>query len=285
MSPFADAFTRRPTVPRRGFIPAPRVFVVSGVVLAVAALPFILPSGPAADAGRTAGPGFVPRPAAVTSTSATPPAPTAGPAASSSSTPPGGSGGNGSAGPGPGSGGSGSGVGAGGSGAGGSGAGGSGSGGTATGAQAGVTTTTAAAPAKTTAKAAAPPPSIPGRAIVGVQSRLCLSAAAGKDGTALVIATCNGSAAQHWETLPDGTIRSVSLCMDAAWAGTDVYTVVQVAYCSGNRAQQWRLNASNDLVNVNADKCADVIERRTTTGSPVKLYWCNGQDNQKWFWR
>ncbi|WP_327000991.1 ricin-type beta-trefoil lectin domain protein [Dactylosporangium sp. NBC_01737] len=139
------------------------------------------------------------------------------------------------------------------------------------------------APVKTTAKAAAP--MIPGRAIVGVQSRLCLSAAAGKDGVALVIATCNGSAVQHWEALSDGTIRSVGLCMDAAWAGTDVFTVVQVAYCSGNRAQQWRLNTSNDLVSVNADKCADVIDQRTTNGSAVKLYWCNGQDNQKWFWR
>ncbi|GAA3205822.1 ricin-type beta-trefoil lectin domain protein [Dactylosporangium siamense] len=282
MSPFADAFTRRPTVPRRGFVPAPRVFVVVGVVLAATTLPFVLPGGSSAGADRSAArePAGAPRPAAVTSaaTSATP-APgtvTSGPASgtpTSAASAPGGSGS--AAGGGSGSGGSGSAAG---------GSGGSGS------AAGGGTTTAAAppavappAPAKTTAKAAAPP--IPGRAIVGVQSRLCLSAAAGKDGAALVIATCDGSAVQHWEALSDGTIRSVGLCMDAAWGGTDVFTVVQVAYCRGNSAQQWRLNTSNDLVSVNADKCADVIDRRTGNGSPVKLYWCNGQDNQKWFWR
>lgn len=276
MSPFADAFTRRPTVPRRGFTPAPRVFVVLGVVLAATALPFVLPERSPSDNSQTAAPGAAPRPAAVTSAAgaASPSAVTSGPAttiasgatsaaAASGGSAPGGSGGAGSAGGGS-----------------------AGSGDAAVGGTTGVGTTAAVAPpapAKTTAKAA--PPAIPGRAIVGVQSRLCLSAGAGKDGTALVIATCNGSAAQHWEALSDGTIRSVSLCMDAAWAGTDVFTVVQVAYCSGNRAQQWRLNTSNDLVNVNADKCADVTDQRTGTGSPVKLYWCNGQDNQKWFWR
>ncbi|GIG59716.1 hypothetical protein Lfu02_40880 [Longispora fulva] len=131
----------------------------------------------------------------------------------------------------------------------------------------------------------APAPAVPGRAIVGVQSRLCLSATVGTDGTALVLATCDNSPAQHWEALADGTIRSVGMCMDAAWGSTADLTTVQAASCTGNRAQQFRLNPSNDLVNVQADKCADVYNRATAPGSPVKLWPCNGQDNQKWFWR
>ncbi|GAA2344455.1 RICIN domain-containing protein [Dactylosporangium salmoneum] len=142
-------------------------------------------------------------------------------------------------------------------------------------------------PATATTKAAAPPaPAIPGRAIVGVQSGLCLSANAGTDGAALTIARCNGSAVQHWEALSDGTIRSVGLCMDAAWASTDNLTQIQVARCSGNPAQQWRLNTStNDLVDVQANKCADVYQQGTAPGSSVKLFPCNGQSNQKWYWK
>jgi Ricin-type beta-trefoil lectin domain len=129
------------------------------------------------------------------------------------------------------------------------------------------------------------PAPIPGRAIVGVQSMRCLSGTVGTDGTQLVIATCDGSATQHWQEYPDGTIRSAGLCMDAAWGGTADLTVVQLAYCSGNPAQHFRLNASNDLVNVQADKCVDVTGQQTASGSAVTLYTCNGQDNQKWFWR
>jgi hypothetical protein len=137
-------------------------------------------------------------------------------------------------------------------------------------------------PVATTGAAA---PTIPGRAIVGGQSGLCLSANAGKDGSALTLATCDGSAVQHWEALSDGTIRSAGLCMDAAWASTDDLTQIQVARCSGNQAQQWRLNGSNQLLGVQSNKCADVYQQGTTPGSPVKLWPCNGQSNQKWYWR
>ncbi|MEV6929580.1 RICIN domain-containing protein [Dactylosporangium sp. NPDC051485] len=154
-----------------------------------------------------------------------------------------------------------------------------------------MTTTAASAAPKTTAattKAAAPPapPTIPGRAIAGLQSGLCLSANAGKDGAALTIARCDGSAVQHWEALSDGTIRSVGLCMDAAWGSTDSLTQIQVALCSGKPAQQWRLSTSNNnLVGVQSNKCADVYQQATAPGSAVKLYPCNGQSNQKWYWK
>ncbi|WP_433200810.1 ricin-type beta-trefoil lectin domain protein [Dactylosporangium sp. CS-047395] len=151
--------------------------------------------------------------------------------------------------------------------------------------------TTKAAPTTVGAQGQKPPPAttnaptIPGRAIVGVQSGLCLSANAGKDGSALTIARCDGSAVQHWEQLGDGTIRTVSLCMDAAWASTDDYTQIQVAGCSGNQAQQWRLNGSNDLVGKQSNKCADVFGEKTAPGSAIKLWPCNGKNNQKWYWK
>jgi hypothetical protein len=124
-----------------------------------------------------------------------------------------------------------------------------------------------------------------GLTIVGHQSGKCLTATADSDGQPLVLWTCNGSSTQRWQAYGDGTIRTPGgLCMDAAWGAIDDGTVVQVARCSGNPAQQFTLNASNDLVDRQADKCADVAFQMIADGSRIVLWPCNGQDNQKWSW-
>jgi hypothetical protein len=124
----------------------------------------------------------------------------------------------------------------------------------------------------------------PGTTIYGHASNRCIEVAGHKwrDGAPLQIADCTGKNWQRWDFRPDGTIRSLGLCMDATWGGTANGTVVQVAVCSGNPAQQFILAGPRDLVNVQANKCVDVVDEKTGNGAKLQLWECSGRDNQKW---
>jgi hypothetical protein len=127
-----------------------------------------------------------------------------------------------------------------------------------------------------------PPTTAPtGRALVSAESGKCLRANP-SDGSPVQLWGCDGSAAQQWNVMSDGTIRTGGLCMDAAWGATASGTRVQVARCSGNPAQQFNLNSAYDLVNVQADKCVDVVDHLTANGTPIQIWTCRGQSNQKW---
>ncbi|MFF4652827.1 ricin-type beta-trefoil lectin domain protein [Streptomyces sp. NPDC001380] len=138
-----------------------------------------------------------------------------------------------------------------------------------------------APPASATPTTAAPAPA--GRTVVSYASSLCISSGSGKDGQRLYVAACSSSSAPElWEMRPDGTIRSMGLCMDAAWAGTANGTAVQVARCNGGPAQHFVLKGSYDLVSVNADRCVSLVGGSTTPGTVLELQDCNGMSYQKW---
>ncbi|MFD8449113.1 MULTISPECIES: ricin-type beta-trefoil lectin domain protein [Streptomyces] len=130
----------------------------------------------------------------------------------------------------------------------------------------------------------APETIAPGTTIYGHASNRCIEVAGHKwrDGAPLQIADCTGKNWQKWDFRPDGTIRSLGLCMDATWGGTANGTVVQVAVCSGNPAQQFILAGPKDLVNVQANKCVDVVDGKTGNGARLQLWECDGKDDQKW---
>ncbi|MEU1049280.1 ricin-type beta-trefoil lectin domain protein [Streptomyces sp. NPDC005897] len=130
----------------------------------------------------------------------------------------------------------------------------------------------------------APESVAPGTTIYGHASNRCIEVTGHKwrDGAPLQIADCTGKNWQKWDFRPDGTIRSLGLCMDATWGGTANGTVVQVAVCSGNPAQQFILAGPQDLVNVQANKCVDVVDEKTGNGARLQLWKCNGRDHQKW---
>ncbi|MER5552009.1 RICIN domain-containing protein [Streptomyces sp. NPDC002793] len=139
---------------------------------------------------------------------------------------------------------------------------------------------TAGTDTKKAATGTAPKPA--GRALVSAQTGKCLSAGSGKDGTQLVLWTCDGSASQRWDFRSDGTVRALNMCMDVAWASTENLTAIQVAHCSGNQAQQFRLNSTQDLVAGIAGKCVDIYMGRTANGTPAVLFPCSGDPNQTW---
>ncbi|WP_329023199.1 RICIN domain-containing protein [Streptomyces sp. NBC_01423] len=138
---------------------------------------------------------------------------------------------------------------------------------------------TAPKPAVTTTVTAAP-----GTTLFGHASNRCIEMVAhkGADGSPLQIADCTGKNWQKWDFRPDGTIRSMGLCMDVAWGSHDNGAVIQIAWCSGNPAQQFVLSADHDLVNPQANKCVDVKNAQTGGGARLQLWDCNGRDNQKW---
>ncbi|MFI5998700.1 ricin-type beta-trefoil lectin domain protein [Streptomyces sp. NPDC051362] len=123
---------------------------------------------------------------------------------------------------------------------------------------------------------------VTGLTIKSHDSGRCINGSAGKDGTPLKIWDCNGSAAEGWQFMSDGTVRAFGKCMDLAWASTSNGTSVQLANCNGGWAQQFRLNSAHDLVNPHADKCVDVKDQNTGNGTRLQLWSCNGHDNQKW---
>jgi hypothetical protein len=71
------------------------------------------------------------------------------------------------------------------------------------------------------------------------------------------------------------------MCMDRAGASFTDGAVIQLARCNGGWAQQFRLNTSSDLTNKN--KCVDVVDKGTASGTPLQLWTCYGTNNQKWY--
>ncbi|WP_043475325.1 ricin-type beta-trefoil lectin domain protein, partial [Kitasatospora sp. MBT66] len=67
--------------------------------------------------------------------------------------------------------------------------------------------------------------------IAGYGSERCaeVSAHAAVDGSALRLWDCAGSAWQSWEFRPDGSVRSMGLCLDVAGASAADGTAIQLA--------------------------------------------------------
>lgn len=101
----------------------------------------------------------------------------------------------------------------------------------------------------------------------------------GVDGTPLQVWSCGDNANQKW-LFTNGTVQSLGLCMDLAWASTNEGTPVQLVQCNGGWAQKFTLNAAHDLVNPTADKC--VTAEGTGDGARLVLRSCNGSSAQKW---
>ena len=122
-----------------------------------------------------------------------------------------------------------------------------------------------------------------GRSIIGLANK-CIDVPNSDfaDGKRLQLWDCNGSGAQKWDFVGDGTVRAGGKCMDVAWANTANGTAIQLANCSGNKAQQFTLSGAGDLVSILANKCVDVTGNNSASGTPLQLWECSGNPNQKW---
>jgi predicted alpha-1,2-mannosidase len=113
----------------------------------------------------------------------------------------------------------------------------------------------------------------------------CLTDAGGAtaNGTAITLSTCNGAAAQSWQSPGDGTLRIAGKCMNVANSGTGNSTKIQLFDCNGTAAQQWYWNsASKSLVNPMSQRCLDDPGSSTTDGTQLQLFDCNLTGAQQW---
>ncbi|WP_405063537.1 RICIN domain-containing protein [Kribbella sp. NBC_01505] len=102
----------------------------------------------------------------------------------------------------------------------------------------------------------------------------------GRDGTPLIAWDCTGNANQSWGFQPDGSIRSMGLCMDLANAQSADGTRVQLANCNGGWAQKFQLTKERELINPNTHKC--VTAASGDNGAGLVLRSCTGAPVQKW---
>jgi hypothetical protein len=102
----------------------------------------------------------------------------------------------------------------------------------------------------------------------------------GRDGTPLQVWDCKGVANQEWVFQTDGTVRSMGLCMDLAWASTADGTQVQLVNCNGGWAQKFALSNQHELVNPSSGKC--VTADAPGNGGKLTLRGCSGGAGQKW---
>jgi predicted alpha-1,2-mannosidase len=113
----------------------------------------------------------------------------------------------------------------------------------------------------------------------------CITDAGGAtaNGTPITLSTCNGAAAQSWQSPGDGTLRVAGKCMDVTGGGTANGTRVELFDCNGGAAQQWYWNsASRSLVNPASQRCLDDPSSSTTDGTQLQLFDCNLTAAQQW---
>ncbi|MGW7260887.1 ricin-type beta-trefoil lectin domain protein [Streptomyces sp. NPDC054834] len=121
-------------------------------------------------------------------------------------------------------------------------------------------------------------------AFVGLGGK-CLDVAGGSsaNGTAVQLYDCNGSTAQKWTVMSDGSVQALGKCLDVTSASTADGAKVQLYDCNGSGAQQWSYSASTgDVVNTAANKCLDVTDNSSANGARAQIWSCTGAANQKW---
>ncbi|MFF4402613.1 ricin-type beta-trefoil lectin domain protein [Streptomyces sp. NPDC001480] len=121
-------------------------------------------------------------------------------------------------------------------------------------------------------------------AFVGLAGK-CLDVAGGSsaNGTAVQLYDCNGTTAQKWTVMSDGSVQALGKCLDVTSGSTADGAKVQLYDCNGSGAQQWSYNASTgDVVNTAANKCLDVTDNSSADGARAQIWSCTGAANQKW---
>ncbi|HLQ54379.1 MAG TPA: ricin-type beta-trefoil lectin domain protein [Streptosporangiaceae bacterium] len=111
-------------------------------------------------------------------------------------------------------------------------------------------------------------------------------------GTPADIWTCDGSVAQHWTYVQDGTLRIHGKCLTVP-AGAANGWKVRLKPCTDSARQRWRLvypravdpslgGRPTTFLNRGSGKCLDDPGWSTTNGTRVVIWSCNGHRNQAW---
>jgi GH25 family lysozyme M1 (1,4-beta-N-acetylmuramidase) len=113
------------------------------------------------------------------------------------------------------------------------------------------------------------------------------------NGTKADIWTCNGSSAQNWTHVQDGTLRIHGKCLVVPSASSPSGTAVVLAPCTGGPIQKWQLadprsvNPSAGttpvtLANPATGMCLADPGAKTANGTTVTVSTCDGATDQAW---
>ena len=113
------------------------------------------------------------------------------------------------------------------------------------------------------------------------------------NGTQADIWTCNGSTAQHWTYVQDGTVRIHGKCLVPPSSSPANGAKVVLEPCTGSAIQQWWLTYPRSiksslgpipitLRNLASGKCLSDPGRSTANGTRVVVGPCNGLRGQAW---
>jgi hypothetical protein len=100
--------------------------------------------------------------------------------------------------------------------------------------------------------------------------------------TAIDLYTCNGTGAQKWAVVSDGTLQAQGGCLDVPNSSTTSGTKVQLFQCNGSGAQKWTVQSNGELVNPESNLCLDDPNSTTTDGTQLQIWTCNASPAQTW---
>ena len=104
----------------------------------------------------------------------------------------------------------------------------------------------------------------------------------GVDGAAVQLWNCQTYAEdQHWTHYADGSLRTLSRCLDINGNGTANGTQVELWDCNGVGGQKWVQRADGSVFNSQSGRCLDDPSGNTANGTRLQIWDCNGSAAQK----
>ncbi|RAG81433.1 alpha-L-arabinofuranosidase [Streptacidiphilus pinicola] len=104
----------------------------------------------------------------------------------------------------------------------------------------------------------------------------------GADGTAVQLWNCQSYAEdQHWTHNADGSLSTISRCLDINGDGTAAGTPVELWDCNGVGGQKWVQQSDGSLLNPQSGLCLDDPSGNTVNGTRLQIWTCNGSGAQK----
>ncbi|MFI8910579.1 ricin-type beta-trefoil lectin domain protein [Streptomyces sp. NPDC053513] len=129
------------------------------------------------------------------------------------------------------------------------------------------------------------PASVSGPVVSDMAPGVCLDLSGGvaENGRAVQAWTCNGSDAQSWKGMPDGSLQIKGMCLDAPGNGPwGNGTLPQLWTCNGGVNQKWYVRPDGSLYNPGSGRCLDLPNGTTANGTRPQLYDCNQTRPQRW---
>ncbi|MEU5518884.1 arabinofuranosidase catalytic domain-containing protein [Streptomyces griseoaurantiacus] len=104
----------------------------------------------------------------------------------------------------------------------------------------------------------------------------------GANGAAVQLWDCQSYAEdQHWTHNPDGSLSTISRCLDVVGNSSANDAKLELYDCNGVGGQKWVQQADGSLRNPQSGRCLDAPGGATGNGTRLQIHDCNGSAAQK----